>query len=141
MNLPNITPINTSSSEDISLFTSCVSAGFPTPCEDGIERQLNLHQYLIKHPAASFFLRVSGDSMKDAGILDGDILIVDRALHARHGSIVIAVVLNELTVKQLYCKGSKIELRAQNPEYPSVIIHNEEELQIWGVVCGVTRKL
>jgi len=123
------------------LFSSSVPAGFPSPADDYIEGQLDLNEYFIKHPAATFYVRVTGESMTGAGILPGDILIVDRSLNAAHDSIVIAVVDNELTVKRLYRKNGRIELRPENPAYPVVRPGQETELVIWGVVSGVTRKL
>ena len=82
------------------LFSSGVSAGFPSPAEDHIDRKLDLNELLIQHPVATFFVRVAGESMKDAGINHGDILVVDRSLEAVSGKIVIAIVNGELTVKR-----------------------------------------
>ncbi len=123
------------------ILSSSVSAGFPSPADDYIEGQLDLNEYFVKHPAATFYVRVTGESMTGAGILPGDILVVDRSLDAAHDSIVIAVVDNELTVKRLYRKNGRIELRPENPAYPIVRPKQETELVIWGVVSGVTRKL
>lgn len=123
------------------LFGTSVSAGFPSPADDYVEGQLDLNAHFIRHPAATFFVRVTGDSMRDAGILAGDILIVDRALNAGHGSIVIAVVDQELTVKRLYRKDNRVELHPENPDYPVIRFAHDSALTIWGVVCGVTRRL
>ena len=123
------------------LFSSPVPAGFPSPADDYLEGELDLNEYFVPHPAATFYVRVTGESMIGAGIFPGDILIVDRALEARHGSIVIAVVNNELTVKRLYQKGGVVELRPENPAFPVIACGCEMELVIWGVVSGVTRKL
>jgi DNA polymerase V len=123
------------------LFFSALSAGFPSPADDHIEGQLDLNEHLVQHPAATFYVRVTGESMIGAGVLDGDILIVDRSLEAKHDSIVVAAVNNELTVKRLYRKNNIIELRPENPSYPIIRISNDMELVIWGVVAGVTRKL
>ena len=123
------------------LFSSRVPAGFPSPADDYIEGHLDLNEYLIQHPSATFYVRVTGESMVNAGIFPGDILIVDRALEAAHGSIVIAVVDNELTVKRLHRKGGVIELHPENPLFPVIVFEKTMELTIWGVVTGVTRKL
>ncbi|GJL76656.1 LexA family transcriptional regulator [Nitrosomonas sp.] len=123
------------------IFSSSVPAGFPSPADDYVEGQLDLNEYFVPHPSATFYVRVTGESMIGAGILPNDILIVDRSLDAAHDSIVIAVVDNELTVKRLYRKNGRIELRPENPAYPVIQLDQEMELVIWGVVSGVTRKL
>jgi DNA polymerase V len=123
------------------LFSAAVPAGFPSPADDYVEGQLDLNEHFIAHPSATFFVRVTGESMRGAGIFEGDILIVDRALTAVHGSIVIAVVDNELTVKRLYKQQGRVELHPENPAFPPIKLQDGMELTIWGVVCGVTRKL
>lgn len=122
-------------------FSASVPAGFPSPADDYIEGQLDLNEYFVPHPSATFYVRVTGESMTGAGILPGDILIVDRSLDAVHDAIVIAVVDNELTVKRLYKRNGIIELRPENPDYPVIPLNREMALVIWGVVSGVTRKL
>lgn len=122
------------------LFVSAVSAGFPSPAEEYVEGKLDLNQYFVRRPAATFFVRVSGDSMVGAGILENDVLIVDRSLEAKSGQIVIAAVLGELTVKRLYQKGDCVELRPENENYPVVKIRPTMDFSIWGVVTGVARK-
>lgn len=123
------------------LFSAAVPAGFPSPADDYIENHLDLNEYFIQHPAATFYVRVKGESMKNAGIFPDDILIVDRTLKPIHGAIVIAVVDNELTVKRLYKKNGQLELRPENPVFPVIKIQGDMELMIWGVVSGVIRKL
>ncbi|MGC6471595.1 MAG: LexA family protein [Parvibaculales bacterium] len=113
-------------------FISSVSAGFPSPADDFIEGSLDLNQHLIGHPQATFFLRVSGDSMTGAGIFPGDLLIVDRSLTPAHNDIVIAVVHNELTVKRLVRCGARHVLRPENPAYKEIPL--PEDAEIWGVV-------
>ena len=134
-------PVNEPALLKRPIFSSSVPAGFPSPADDYIEGQLDLNEYFVPHPSATFYVRVTGESMTGAGILPGDILIVDRSLDAIHDSIVIAVVDNELTVKRLYRKNGRIELRPENPAYPVMQLNQEMELVIWGVVSGVTRKL
>jgi len=111
-----------------------VKAGFPSPAEDYAEQQLDLNTHLIAHPAATFFLRVSGDSMIEAGIFNGDLLIVDRGLDPVHGKIVIAAINGELTVKRLHKKGNQICLVAENKAYAPIELTDSDQIQLWGVV-------
>jgi len=111
-----------------------VPAGFPSPAADYVEGPLDLNRYLIHHPAATFFVRVIGDSMTGVGIYPNDLLIVDRAIDPISGSIVIAVVNGELTVKRLHYSGERIALLPENPAYPPIEITPAMTLEIWGVV-------
>ena len=119
------------------LITCGVSAGFPSPAEDHIDRKLDLNELLIQHPVATFFVRVAGESMKDAGINHGDILVVDRSLEATSGKIVIAIVNGELTVKRFVQDNSSCQLVAANPDYPPVEITEDTDFSTWGVVTSV----
>lgn len=121
----------------LPLYQDRISAGFPSPAQNDVEDTLDLNELLIKHPSATFFLRVSGTSMIKAGIHDGDILVVDRSLEPVHGKVVIASVNGELTVKRLYRLGTKIKLVAENDAYAPIDITEEMELRIWGVVTNV----
>ncbi|WP_414040986.1 LexA family protein [Acidithiobacillus sp. M4-SHS-6] len=123
------------------LYSSRIPAGFPSPADDHVERSLDLHEHLLPHPDASFFLRVSGDSMLDYGIHDGDLLIVDRAIDAREGHIVIAAVDGELTVKKLGKHAGQPALLPGNSAYPPLLLDPEQELVIWGVVRHVIHSL
>jgi DNA polymerase V len=114
-----------------------VRAGFPSPADDYIECKLDLNTHLIQHPSATFFVKAAGDSMKNAGIDSGDMLIVDRSLEATHGKIVIAAINGELTVKRLSHQQGKIQLLAENPDYEPILITDDLELVIWGVVTYV----
>ena len=116
------------------LFLSGVSAGFPSPADDYLDRKLDLNEHLIKNPAATFFVRVAGDSMTAAGINNNDILVVDRSLEPNNNNIVIAVINGELTVKRLIKNSGRCHLIAENPDYPPLDIDEEMELEIWGVV-------
>ncbi|MDA3834049.1 MAG: translesion error-prone DNA polymerase V autoproteolytic subunit [Spirochaetales bacterium] len=118
------------------LFSSGVSAGFPSPAEDYIEQRLDLNELLIQHPAATFFVRVNGDSMTGAGIQHNDILIVDRSIEATSGKIVIAIVGGEFTVKRLLKKGASCQLIAENPNYPAITITEDSDCEVWGVVTA-----
>jgi DNA polymerase V len=130
----------------LPLFASRVAAGFPSPAEDFIEGQLDLNAHLIHRPAASFFVRVAGDSMTGAGIHPGDLLVVDRSLEARPGDIVIAAVGSELTVKRLKRRAggpsgtSGYVLAAENPAFPVVEIADGQDCLIWGVVTSTVRR-
>jgi DNA polymerase V len=125
----------------LPLYTCPVSAGFPSPAEDYLEGQLDLNQYLIKHPVATFFVRATGDSMIRAGIHTGDLLIVDRSLEARDGRVIIAVVNGELLVKRLRRSGECVYLVADNPDYPAMLITEAMDFQVWGVVTNVVHPL
>jgi DNA polymerase V len=119
------------------LFTSGVSAGFPSPAEDHIDLKLDLNELLIQHPIATFLVRVAGESMKDAGINHGDVLVVDRSLEATSGKIVIAIVNGELTVKKFLQDNLSCQLIAANPDYPPVEITEDTDFSVWGVVTSV----
>ena len=120
----------------IPLYQCKVQAGFPSPADDYIEDSLDLNQYLIKHPAATFMVRATGDSMIGVGINSGNILIVDRSLEASHGKVVIAAIDGELTVKRLYKKEGVLKLKAENPSFPDIIITDQNDTVIWGVVTN-----
>ena len=118
----------------LPFFATAVQAGFPSPADDYLEGALDLNEHLIRRPAATFFLRVLGDSMTAAGIHSGDLLIVDRSVHPGDGKIVIAVIDGELAVKRLYRRRGRIRLLAENPRYQPIDINDEQNLHIWGVV-------
>lgn len=124
----------------IPVYSSKVAAGFPSPADDHVESAIDLNDYLIEKPGTTFMLRVEGESMKDAGILPDDILIVDRSKKAIHNKIVIAAVDGELTVKRLYHRGNTVKLLPENPDYPEILIKREADLVIWGVVIGSFRR-
>jgi DNA polymerase V len=120
----------------IPFFLSAVSAGFPSPAQDYVEKTLDLNELLISRPAATYFVRAEGDSMIGAGIHDGDILIVDRSLTAKQGDIVIAALQGELTVKQLEL-NPVCRLLPCNPRYQPIQIREGVELELFGVVTNV----
>ena len=124
------------SGKNIPLFSHKVSAGFPSPADDYVEDVLDLNKLLIQNKAATFFLRVKGDSMVNAGIHDGDIIVVDRSLEAIDRSVVVAVVDNELTIKRLVWRNGVVELHAENPKYQPIRFKEGQELTIWGVVSS-----
>jgi DNA polymerase V len=118
------------------LYSHSISAGFPSPADDYIEDRLDLNQLLVNNKAATFFLRVKGDSMVNAGIHHGDIIVVDRSVQPAHRSIVVAVVDGELTVKRLITRSGSAELHAENPKYAPICLQEGQELTIWGVVTS-----
>jgi DNA polymerase V len=118
-------------------FAEAVCAGFPSPANDYLESKLDLNEFLVKHPAATFFVRAEGDSMLGAGIHSGDILVVDRALQAVENRVVIAVVEGELTVKRLKRVKGKLCLAPDNDEYKPIEPDEENGFEIWGVVTAV----
>lgn len=142
MNLNDLELLHTefTNKTEIPLFLSEVAAGFPSPADDYIDKKMDLNEHLIKNPAATFFVRAYGDSMRDANIASGDILIVDRAQDAIHNSIVIAALNGELTVKRLKQKNNRLYLAPENPDYPILEITEESSFEIWGVVTYIIYK-
>ncbi|NBW99574.1 peptidase S24/S26A/S26B, partial [bacterium] len=114
--------------------------GFPSIADDFGERALDLHDLLVEHPSATFFVRVEGDSMIDAKIESGDILIVDRSLTARSGRVVVALVSGAFTVKRLIQENGRTLLHAANKRFAPIDVTNDEDFQIWGVVTYVIHK-
>ena len=111
-----------------------VKAGFPSPAEDLGAPRIDVLAKLIRHPSATFVMRVSGDSMVEYGIFDADILLVDRAIKPRHGHIVVANLDNEFVVKFLWKRAGQIKLKAGNPTYADIVPKEGQELMVWGVV-------
>ena len=118
----------------IPLLTDSVSAGFPSPADDHTEENIDLNEHLISNPSSTFFLRVKGDSMINAGIKDKDLIIVDKSLIAKPGNIVIAMIDGEFTIKRLSIKNDELYLKAENHNYPDFSFKNHIDVQIWGVV-------
>ena len=118
----------------IPLLNDSVSAGFPSPADDYTEENIDLNEHLISNPFSTFFLRVKGDSMINAGIKDKDLIIVDKSLIAKPGDIVIAMIDGEFTIKKLSIKNDELYLKAENHNYPDFRFKNHIDVQIWGVV-------
>ena len=118
----------------IPLLSDSVSAGFPSPADDYTEENIDLNEHLISNPFSTFFLRVKGDSMINAGIKDKDLIIVDKSLIAKPGNIVIAMIDGEFTIKRLSIKNDELYLKAENHNYPDFRFKNHIDVQIWGVV-------
>jgi len=119
-----------------TLLNNRVCAGFPSPAEDLGAQRIDLTQLLVKHSQATYFLRASGQSMIEAGIFDGDIMVVDRAIKPRHGHIVIAILDGDFTVKQFYQRQGRIKLKAANPTFADIMPKEGQTIEIWGVVTA-----
>ena len=124
----------------IPLFADAVAAGFPSPASDYCERKLDLNELCIQNPAATYFVRASGDSMLEAGIFPGDVLVVDRSLNAAHGDIVIVSVNGELTVKRLETKP-RVRLVPMNRKYAPIDLPEGADLEVFGVATNVIHSL
>ncbi|HHS99219.1 MAG TPA: translesion error-prone DNA polymerase V autoproteolytic subunit [Thiomicrospira sp.] len=129
-------PEEQSTTMELPLYAHKVVAGFPSPAEDYIEARLDLNEKLIHNKEATFLLSVQGDSMKDVGILDGDILVVDRSIQPQDGKIVIAALDGELTVKRLSMKSTGTWLVPENENYPPILVRESSDIVIWGVVTA-----
>jgi len=125
----------------LPLFLEAVSAGFPSPAEDYLESKMDLNEHLVKHPAATFFVRVTGESMLECGIHTGDLLVVDRAIPPADDRVVIAVLNGELTVKRIRCQAGKLLLVPENKAYKPIPVDQETSFEIWGVVTHVIHPL
>ena len=117
----------------IPLVKGTVSAGFPSPAEDYIELGIDLNKYLIKSPISTFFLRVSGNSMNNAGIYNNDLLIIDRSIKPHPGHIVVALLDGEFTLKRLIKEKDNYYLKADKENYPAINLYEYIDIQIWGV--------
>ncbi|PSR54604.1 peptidase S24 [Adhaeribacter arboris] len=134
-------PISQPSQVRVRLYEHNVPAGFPSPAADFTERTLDLNEFIVKHPASTFFVTVSGDSMQNAGIYDRDVIVVDKSLKAVHGNIVLALVHGEFTVKRLHYIGKRVFLRPENERYQPLEIVPDMGFEVWGVVVHVLHKL
>jgi len=125
----------------LPLLTSAVQAGLPTSVEELIEGKISSSDLLIKNRRSTFFVKVTGDSMLDAGIRPGDTLVVDKSLEVLDGRIVVAQINGELTVKKFRFDGKTIFLEPDNPDYPVIFITEEMEFSIWGVVTQIIHSM
>jgi DNA polymerase V len=121
-------------------FKNGVSAGFPSPAADYLQRNLSLDEHVTRHASSTYYIRVYGRSMIYANIFDGDILVVDRAITAFHDAIVVAIIDGEFTVKRMLKTESGITLKAENPAYPPIHIIEGMDFEVWGVVTHVLHK-
>ena len=126
---------------ELPFYDTKVQAGFPSPAEDHLEQRLDLNTLVIENPSATFFVRVAGESMKDIGITDGDILVVDRSIESWENRIVVAVIDSEFTIKRFTTQNETVVLEAENPDYPAIKITPEMDFSVWGVVSWTLKKL
>lgn len=124
----------------INVLPCTVAAGFPSPAEDHAVQRLDLMAHLIKHPQATFLLRVRGESMKGAGIFDNGVVLVDRAIHPRTGHVVIAMVDGEFVCKTLWQRAGRMKLKAANETYPDINPADGQTVEIWGVVVAAIKE-
>ncbi len=124
----------------LPLFISRVPCGFPSPAQDYVEQRIDLNHLLVSHPSSTYFIKVSGDSMIEGGISDGDMLVVDSAIGAEHGDVVVAALAGEFTVKQLMLKPA-LHLRPMNAAYAIIPIPDPDQFEIFGVVKHVIKTL
>lgn len=124
----------------LQLLPARIAAGFPSPADDHAVQRIDLMEQLIQHPQATFLLRVRGDSMKDVGIFDNDVVLVDRAIPPRSGHIVIAMLDGEFVCKSLWQQAGCTQLKAANPRYPDIIPTTGQTLEIWGVVVAAIKQ-
>ena len=139
MRVTEIYSLDQSTKLELPLFSSRVPAGFPSPGDDYIDQTLDLNER-VKHPSDTYLVKVEGDSMINAGIYDGDILVVDRALEADNNKVVVANLDGELTVKRLSIKGTSVLLMPDNPKYDPIEIRPLSDFRIMGVVTFVIHR-
>jgi DNA polymerase V len=135
-----IRPANVSALLALPLFMERVPCGFPSPAQDYVEQRIDLNKLIVQHPSSTYFLRVSGESMTGAGINDGDMLVVDSALRASHGDIVVASVEGEFTVKRLQLQPC-LQLMPMNRQFKPIAISTEDALEVFGVVTYVIKSV
>lgn len=122
----------------LPLYSDLVQCGFPSPAADYVEQRIDLNDLLIRHPSATYFVKAAGDSMIEAGISDGDLLVVDSSRTPEHGDIVIAAVQGEFTVKRLQLRP-RVQLNPMNSAYSPIIVGSEDSLDVFGVVTYIVK--
>jgi len=132
---------DTGFSIDLPFADEGVRAGFPSPAQDYMENSIDLNRDLVKHPECTFYARVKGDSMIEAGVLEGDILVVDRSLEVSNGDMALCVLNGEFTVKFFYLSGERVELRPANSNYSPIYVDQGDTFEVWGVVTFVIHKM
>ena len=125
---------------ELPLAGTAIAAGFPSPAEEYLDLALDLNKELIKHPAATFYARVKGDSMVDAGIQDGDLLVIDKALEPKEGTVAVCYLDGEFTVKRLSVREEGVYLMPANAEFKPIRITEENNFLVWGLVAYVIHK-
>lgn len=132
---------SSNSSLELPLVSAGISAGFPSPAMDFIDVSIDLNKHLIKHPASTFYGRVKGVSMKDAGIYDGDLLIIDKSLSPKNNQIAVCYVDGDFTIKRISVNDGSCWLIPENKDYKPIKITEDNDFQIWGVVTHVIKSL
>lgn len=122
----------------LPLFSDLVQCGFPSPAADYVEQRIDLNELLVAHPSSTYFVKAAGDSMIEAGISDGDLLVVDSSRTAEHGDIVIAAVEGEFTVKRLQLRPT-VQLNPMNSSYSPIVVGSEDTLDVFGVVTFIVK--
>ena len=125
----------------LNLCNESVPAGYPSPLDEQAKELVNINSHLIRNEIATYIFRVKGNAMIDAGIFDGDVLIVDRSIEAKHNDIVLATLDNEFIVKRLYLQAGVLKLISENPIYPPILIKEKDDFTVWGVVTNSIHKL
>jgi len=120
---------------------AAISAGFPSPALDFEDQQIDLNEHLIRHPSATFYGRVKGESMINAGVGDGDILVIDRSLEPEHGKIAVCFIDGEFTAKRIHVSGGKLLLMPENTKFKPIQVSEESNLKIWGIVTYVIKQV
>lgn len=123
----------------VAVMDVAVPAGFPSPAEDKAGDSIDLNRELIPHPASTFCARVAGDSMRDCGIDDGDLLVIDKSLHPRDGDVAVCFVDGEFTLKRISLRRDGLWLEPANPAYPSLHVSEDSNFQVWGIVSYVIK--
>ena len=126
---------------NLNLYAHPIPAGFPSPADDFLEKRLDLNDYLVKNKAATFLVRVEGTSMENAGIFDGDVLVVDRSIEASDGKIILGVLNGEFTVKRISMQKGRLFLVPENQQFKPIEVTEEMDFKIWGVVTFALHKL
>ncbi|MEJ6002602.1 LexA family protein [Paucibacter soli] len=135
-----VAPGGAAVSAGVDAVTFSVQAGFPSPAEDLGGKRIDLNDAFVRNQHATYLMRVSGASMRDAGIDDGDVILVDRSVKPSHRHIVVAIVDGEFTVKRLWKMGSNIKLKAENPTFPDIVPKDGQVIEIWGVVTTAVKQ-
>jgi len=133
--------LDTENLDNINLFEGSVPAGFPSPADDAMDLDLNLHDHLVRNPSHTFCVKAIGESMKDAGIKSGDVMLVDRAIEPENRSIVLAVIDSEFTVKRVNVSDKKTLPMPENENFTPIEITEDMDFKVWGVVTYVIHKV
>lgn len=135
----NLFKVEINSSMEIPLVSSTISAGFPSPADDFLDKGIDLHKEYIKHPASTFYARVKGNSMKDLGIHNGDLMIIDKSLKPKNGAVAVCYVDGSFTVKTIKIEADCCWLIPANEKYKPLKVTKDNDFIIWGIVTNVIK--